>query len=403
MAYGKIKFASADGLYAGKQVPHNFHGARFKGTYRKIPVGTSAGVSPALFGVFFNPAYRSVPQNSADYRSTSGITPDPRAYLSYAPAENQPFCIGDGYTGNNAFKTASDSLIPSGTMQTFNIPTGATQLLLGIGQDPRLAAQHRASGAFKVHVYDNSPGVVVDAMANDPAPGLPGYWLASVGAPSSDLDGNYAFMGKLKNHKGKAAGAGIWFDNGVQKALLVRTGSLAPGTNRAVFNALSDPDLANNDAVVFGATLQPHVGDASASNNTGIWAVDGTGGDPTLVVRAGSQPAEVQQGVRFASFSQFFGVTGHVVYVGRLVHSNLLGVSAANDHGVWVAARVGSSYSSGLLVRTGDEMFVEGLTKTVKAIASISCSTSRVNCQLKFTDGTEALEVFDFPTIPYAK
>jgi hypothetical protein len=53
---------------------------------------------------------------------------------TYSPALNQPFFIGDGFTGNNGFGHPM-----TGTQQTFIIPTGATELLLGIGADPNLA------------------------------------------------------------------------------------------------------------------------------------------------------------------------------------------------------------------------------------------------------------------------
>lgn len=159
------RLASADGLYANGQTPYNFTGTRFNGTYQGVVIGSTTGIDPALFGVFFNPNFDPLlgAPNSANYRSDSGSNPDNRTLLSYSPLANQPFYIGDGSTGNNAFSTTSDSSIPQGTIQTFNIPIAAKYFLLGIGADVGLNDNQDSAGAvtgFKVHVFDNSPVAV---------------------------------------------------------------------------------------------------------------------------------------------------------------------------------------------------------------------------------------------------
>jgi hypothetical protein len=77
----------------------------------------------------------------------------------YTPALNQPFYIGDGLASNNVFVTDSDAYVPPGAIQTFVIPPGAKQLLLGIGADIQLSDNKSAANtnsAFRVHVYDDS-------------------------------------------------------------------------------------------------------------------------------------------------------------------------------------------------------------------------------------------------------
>lgn len=129
---GSNQLASADGLYSNGVAPYNFYQTRFAGTYLGVPVGSTTGIDPAIMGVFFSPSFVGTPQDSLDYRSTT--TPDNRTAPSYSPSLNQPFWIGDGYTGNNAYGAAV-----SGTQQIYDIPDGAEYLLLGIGADINLA------------------------------------------------------------------------------------------------------------------------------------------------------------------------------------------------------------------------------------------------------------------------
>jgi len=154
------QLGSADGLYANGQTPYNFTNTRFGGTYQGTAIGSTTGIDPSLFGVFFSPTFSGTPQNSLNFRSDSGTLPDPRTMTTYSPTVNQPFYIGDGFTGNNAFSTNADTYVPPGTIQTFQIPTGAQFLLLGIGADIELNDNSDAAGditGFRIHVYDNAP------------------------------------------------------------------------------------------------------------------------------------------------------------------------------------------------------------------------------------------------------
>ena len=136
---GSMQLASADGLYSNGTAPYNFYCTNYgTGTYLGVSIGCSTGIAPALMGVFFSSTFVGTGTASADYRSTTSSnqvpSTDNREQTTYSPLLNQPFWIGDGYTGNDPYGQPV-----SGTQQVFNIPNGALYLLLGIGADINMA------------------------------------------------------------------------------------------------------------------------------------------------------------------------------------------------------------------------------------------------------------------------
>ncbi len=136
--------ASPDGLYSNGAAPYNFTCTNYgTGTYQGVPLGCTTGVDPALFGVFFDPLFSGTPADSLNFRSDAQI--DLRTAASYTPSVNQPFFIGDGYTGNDAYGQPL-----SGTQQLFYIPTvpaGHTlYLILGVGADINMADNANSAG-----------------------------------------------------------------------------------------------------------------------------------------------------------------------------------------------------------------------------------------------------------------
>lgn len=129
---GSMRLASPDGLYSDGTAPYNFFRTTFGGAYAGVPIGATTGIDPALMGVFFDPTFAGPPLESLDYRSFAA--PDHRTDAAYSPAVNQPFWIGDGFTGNNAYGHPV-----TGIQQIYNIPAGAQFLLLGIGADVNMA------------------------------------------------------------------------------------------------------------------------------------------------------------------------------------------------------------------------------------------------------------------------
>jgi hypothetical protein len=191
---GTEQLGSADGLYADGRTPYNWTSTAWSGTYEGIPVGATTGIDPAVFGVFFKTNFSGTPAASLNYRSDSGLTPDPRTELVREPSLNQPFYIGDGYSSNNAYVTNIDTYIPPGTNQTFVIPAGATHLLLGIGADVDMADNVNASNtnsAFRVHVFDDHGSAPIIASVTGPThpvyPGMGATLTASLASGAAPL------------------------------------------------------------------------------------------------------------------------------------------------------------------------------------------------------------------------
>jgi hypothetical protein len=201
-----LQYGSPDGLYSNGQTPYNFSGTSWAGTYQGVPVGATTGIDPALFGLFFNPDFSDTPDDSENFRSDSGTVPNPRQRDTYVPSVNQPFYIGDGYTGNNQFVTADDNFVPQGTIQTFDIPTGASYLLLGISADNRLSDNQDASNstsAYRVHVFDDSVGAAVGTpVTASIASAVQVSWL-------SETTKQYQVQSTTD------LGSGIWYDFGL--------------------------------------------------------------------------------------------------------------------------------------------------------------------------------------------
>ena len=155
---GSLNLASADGLYSTGVAPYNFNCTNFgTGTYQGVSVGCSTGIDPAVMGVFFSPSFIGSAPPSDDYRSSTGSNQnsatDNREKASYSPLLNQPFWIGDGWSGNDAYGQPL-----SGAQQVFDIPTGAKYLLLGIGADIKMADnQNSAAGPTQFTGGGNIP------------------------------------------------------------------------------------------------------------------------------------------------------------------------------------------------------------------------------------------------------
>lgn len=208
------RYASADGLYANGQTPYNFSGTLWSGTCQGTPVGSTTGIDPAVFGVFFNPAFSGTASNSLNYRSDSGIIPDPRSLLLYEPSLNQPFYIGDGYDSNNAFASNIESYIPPGTNQTYVIPSGATHLLLGISADINMDDNRNASdtnSAFLVHVFDDRQSAPVISSIVSPGPvlfqGAACAFKTMLASGSSPLTCRWSLNGAALSDGGRISGS----------------------------------------------------------------------------------------------------------------------------------------------------------------------------------------------------
>ncbi len=135
-------------------------------------------------------------------------------------------------------------------------------------------------------------------------------------------------------------------------AVVVLTGSAAPGLPGATFKALGNPTINNLDQTAFQATL---TGSASSgittSNNSGIWAGNPAGG-LALIAQTGT-PAPDYTGLSsvgtFSTLSDpVYADDNAVAFLGTLAVSGT--VTTSNKTGIWAT----TSGTLALVARTGD-------------------------------------------------
>ena len=128
---------------------------------------------------------------------------------------------------------------------------------------------------------------------------------------------------------------------------MARKGSVAAGTNNAVFGGFSDGVALNNaNQIAFKSFLQIGVGDTTADNDAGLWI--GQEGTIDLVARKGA-PAAGTNGI-FRSFSHApaINASGQISFTGRLVNG-VGNTTYNNDDGIWM----GDADSLELIAREG--------------------------------------------------
>jgi hypothetical protein len=149
------------------------------------------------------------------------------------------------------------------------------------------------TSANNAGLFTNSGGAIeLVAREGDPAPCL--------GAPAgvfSDFreifiadNGDVFFRAYLKGTNVDSTNDGTFWKWRASDATLhpiVREGDAAAGTLGAVYGGIIDVTANAKGAVALTATLNPGIGDATLSNNYGLWLDDGTDGIPLLRVREG--------------------------------------------------------------------------------------------------------------------
>jgi len=185
--------------------------------------------------------------------------------------------------------------------------------------------------------------------------------------------------------------AGIWtLDNTNTQTLIARIGSGAPGTS-ANFLTLNDPVLNNNGAVAFRGTLKLPRAQAAAA--TGIWST--SGGSLQLVAQTGTQAPGYPAGATFSAFTSL-GLTDSagVILLATVTSSRTLGITAANDVGIWqgnstsdlhLVLRLGQTLSGKTLSALSFlpvETCVNGQTRNFNSVSG------DIVCEGTFTDKT---------------
>jgi dipeptidyl aminopeptidase/acylaminoacyl peptidase len=205
------------------------------------------------------------------------------------------------------------------------------------------------------------------------APGPNGATFASFEYPASNANGHNAFRAYLTTGSSVTASnkEGIWAnENSSSLSLVAQTGSgNAPGTT-APFVSLSDPVYNDSDEVAFVGTLKTGTGLATAATNLGVWT--NFGGSLTLAARTGSQAPGCPAGVVFSNFTQIaLPDENGVVLLGKLSLNPSLGVTAANNTGIWATD---SSGNLQLIVRIGDFLNGNAVTNLtfLSSVATVS-------------------------------
>ncbi len=131
----------------------------------------------------------------------------------------------------------------------------------------------------------------VVARTGDSIPGLTGSTYQTLLDPVANRAGNLAFLGTI-NPGGKAPkpfATGLWTapNGSTAPALMLQTGSTAPGVTGGKFAGISSLALPGVRGPAFVGTLQAGAGNGSTQSNTGLWAQD-INGKLQLLVRSGA-------------------------------------------------------------------------------------------------------------------
>lgn len=157
------------------------------------------------------------------------------------------------------------------------------------------------------------PAVTGSPAAPDAAPGVTGALFGSINSPATNAQGHIAFSGTFKTRAAVAApvplaaitmtnDAAIWAGAADALAVVAREGSAAPDAGGALFSAFADPVLDDNDRVAFVGTLKSDTAlGITSANNKGIWADTGSG--LKLIARTGTTAAWLPTGAVIASFT----------------------------------------------------------------------------------------------------
>ncbi len=149
------------------------------------------------------------------------------------------------------------------------------------------------TSANNTGLFTNSGGMIeLVAREGDPAPclGAPAGVFSDFREIFISDNGDVFFRAYLKGTGVDSTNDGtIWKWRASDATLhpLVREGDAAAGTLGAVYGGIIDVACNANGAVALTATLNPGIGDATLSNNYGLWLDDGTDGIPVLRVREG--------------------------------------------------------------------------------------------------------------------
>lgn len=215
---------------------------------------------------------------------------------------------------------------------------------------------------------EGSGSLALVARKGGQAPGMPdgvvfsGSLFVAFTNPALNSAGRTAFAGRVAGAGVDSTNdQGIWSEASGSLALVVRSGTPAPGTPSGVnfksfSSRLTSPVLNDAGEIAFFAALAgPGV---NSTNNLGLWA--GASGSLALVARMGDHAPGTEDGVVFGHFANVAGHTpndvrhailnaaGQTAFFSPLRGS---GINDSNDRGIWATDRSGALQ---LIAREGD-------------------------------------------------
>ena len=300
---------------------------------------------------------------------------DTRNQLKLILRKGNSASIG-GVTKTVASFTALDT--PAGGARGFNTRgTLATRLQFTDGQQA-------------VATISQNGTVSAAAWKDGSASGIKNGKFSTFGIPAINESGRTAFRATVKGTGiGSGNNIGIWSATTKSPALVVRTGSMAPGT-ALPFADFSDPVSNNAGRVAFIGTLP--------TGSRGVW--ENTSGTTSLVALAGAQAPDLPVGTQFLNFEQI----ALPQQAGAIILAHLVlgpgGVTEGNNQGIWAVDTTGKLR---LVVRKGGNIVVRGTSKTVTALSIFNATKEAVAQSgnynspgdlilgATFSDGTQAI------------
>lgn len=206
------------------------------------------------------------------------------------------------FKGGNA-----TGIVPAATFEGFGTPAINLHSDTAFNATVKFLGSSAANNAGIWTVVNGTTRLAARLGSNATGGGV----FSALGEPVLDDNGRCAFIGSLKVGVGgvtKTSATGIWqvSANGTA-SLLARAGNAAPGAAGTVFSSFTSL-VTGESGVAFTAKLTSGSANVTSSNNTGLWAQNGSG-NLVLVARTGASPTPTLSSLSL--FNAVAGQNGH--------------------------------------------------------------------------------------------
>jgi hypothetical protein len=225
------------------------------------------------------------------------------------------------------------------------------------------------------------------------APGaLPGQLIRRFDTVAVNSSGQVIFRSNIGGTgDNELIGTGLWAGTpGALQVLALGTGTGVPRPDNIPYTSSSNPAINDLGQVAFGSAAITPTGSRPV-------CVAGFADDLRVLAMSGEQAPDVPPGVLFSFTSleprPLINDLGDVVLMLGLSGT---GVSSANDRAIWHGTVGGDLH---LLVREGDQLFVNGVDRTIASFQLFSPPShlQQVLFLARFTDGTSASVIVSVP------